>query len=132
MKKFRRTQIYAAKGKTNVKETQGKAGVYMIYSNNTLVYIGSSQSNMYKALLRHFQDWTSSRQTRITYAQHPRYKVSIIQTTGKQAPRLERALIQRMKPRDNPMQYQIFELTPEEKRANEIYQNTLNSGEAPF
>jgi len=132
MKKFRRTQIYKAKGVTNVTDTRKKSGVYLIYKGQQLVYIGMSQSNIYKALLRHFQSWNDPRQIRVTYPQTPLYKVSIVYTTPKQAPRLEKALIIRLKPKDNPNKYGNMELTRELEAAHRTYLNTYSSGEAPF
>jgi len=132
MKKFRRTQIYKAEGQTNVSTTRNRAGVYLIYKDRQLVYIGMSQSNIYKALLRHFQEWNDRNQIRVTYPQLPEYKDSIVYTTAKQAPRLEKALIIRLQPRDNPNKYQQMELTAELERAHRTYLETYSSGEAPF
>jgi excinuclease UvrABC nuclease subunit len=132
MKKYRRVSVYKEPGKTNISDTRKKPGVYLIYKDRELVYIGSSASNLYKALLRHFQKWNDPTQVRITYPQRPIYKVSIVQTTPKQSKRLEMALIKRLKPRDNPNKYNLFTLTADEERANRTFLDTLNSGEAPF
>ncbi len=132
MKKYRRVSVYNKPGQTNIADTRKKAGVYLIYKNRDLVYIGASKTNLYKALLRHFQKWNDPTQVRTLYPQRPEYKVSIVQTTPTQAMRLEKALIKRMKPKDNPQKYQQFTLTKEQERANKIFLDTLNSGEPPF
>ncbi|WP_052592666.1 GIY-YIG nuclease family protein [Aureispira sp. CCB-QB1] len=57
-------------GITNLTEYRYKKGVYFIYENGKLVYIGSSASDLYKTISRHFQNWKDTRQLRrISYRQ---------------------------------------------------------------
>jgi excinuclease UvrABC nuclease subunit len=132
MKRFRRTQVYSAPGKTNIKEAIERAGVYMIYKDRQLRYIGHSSSNIYKTLLRHFQNWDDPKQIRVTYPQTPLYKVTIIFTTEQQAPRLERWMIKRYKPIDNPEKYEQIKLNYGEIRAGETFLDTPTDTQAPF
>ena len=100
--------IYKKPGKTNIAELQNQVGVYIIYENGRPVYIGSSSFDLYKIITRHFQSWNDPRQIRVTYPQSPRFKIRVIKTrTGAQALRVEKYLIRKLKPRDNPLQYEI-------------------------
>lgn len=94
--------------KTNFRFTNGKAGVYLVQNAaGKIVYVGMSASNLYKAMYRHFQSWKDRTQVRITYPKQG-YKVRVILTTSKQAYRLERALIMKIKPKDNPDKLERF------------------------
>lgn len=88
-----------------VRAAKGHNGVYIIRSKKTqeLVYIGYSGSNVYKALTRHFQAWKDPTQARTVYSNKDGFEVRIILTrTAKRAENLERALIIKYRPRDNP------------------------------
>ena len=90
--------------KTTHKNSMFKAGVYLIKENETLVYIGYSKSNLYKTLYRHFQKWDDSWQDTVTYFNkmtRNNYKVRVVLTTPAKAKKLETALINKYKPRDN-------------------------------
>lgn len=132
MIRFRRVPVYSKPGKTNVKEAMERAGVYMIYKGRQLRYIGHSTTNLYKTLIRHFQNWDDPTQQRVTYPQTPEYKVSIIYTTETQAPRLERWMIKRYKPIDNPDKYEQSKLNFAEVRAGETFLDTPTDTRAPF
>ena len=110
----------AGKYSPEVKSALNKSGVYLVFTRSgALVYIGMSQSNLYKTISRHFQSWNDPRQKRTTYAQGGGYKVRIIFTTKAQAPRLERSLIIKLRPRDNPDkfdQYTLEDLTPSQSQ----------------
>lgn len=88
-----------------VRNSWGKKGVYLICSKRTKepLYIGMSGSNVYKTMTRHLQRWDDPTQQRTTYKNRGAYLVRIVFTnTEKQAERLEKALIIKHRPRDNP------------------------------
>jgi excinuclease UvrABC nuclease subunit len=78
-----------------------RSGVYVIKDpHNKICYIGMSQSDVYKALYRHFQIWNDKFQDRVTYPREG-YKVRLVYCTVKQAIALEQALIAKHQPYDN-------------------------------
>ena|SRR5690554_2157504 len=109
IKKFRRQKPYNADGKTNFRYTNGKSGVYLIYKKDKLVYVGFSASNVYKTLYRHFQSWNDPTQIRITYKNAKKsntaIRVRVVLTSPDRARRLEKMIIKKHKPKDNPMKY---------------------------
>lgn len=88
-------------------------GVYLIRIGGELRYVGHSKTDVYKTLYRHFQTWNDSSRDRerVTYtaAQDPRVRV-IYTGTAKRAVELERALILKHQPRDNPDKFAAWEL----------------------
>lgn len=87
-----------------------KPGVYIIKVNGTIKYIGYSATNVYKTLIRHFQSWEDRRQVRITYPRAAYVTARVVYTnTGNQAAALERGLILKHKPEDNPNKYEEYE-----------------------
>lgn len=54
--KQRRSKPYRENGKTTF-NIQNRPGVYMIYKDDVLKYIGYGGKNVYKTLYRHFQKW---------------------------------------------------------------------------
>lgn len=84
-------------------------GVYIIYDLNLKVkYIGMSGNNLYRTMYRHFQEWGTSNQIRITY--NPgKIKVAVTYCTDEEKIyKLEKALIIRYRDKvklDNPNQY---------------------------
>ena len=87
-------------------KTRGRPGVYKIYKNNVLRYVGYSGSDVYKAMYRHFQSWNDKNQVRTTYNYLEGIEIEVTLTSTKlQASRLEKALIINEKPTDNPAQY---------------------------
>jgi hypothetical protein len=112
MKQTKFFKPYAKPHKTNLKFTDGKAGVYIIKRPGTTkpLYVGMSQTNLYKTITRHFQSWPDNSQVRVTYSQRSNVVMRVIITTPKQAERLEKHLILKYKPTDNPgkvAQYQL-------------------------
>ncbi len=96
---------YNSKGKTTF-NVRNSPGVYMIYKNSDLRYVGFSAKDVYKALYRHFQSWEDKRQVRVTYERLAGIKVRVIYCNNSiNADRLEKALIIKYKPSDNPNQY---------------------------
>lgn len=112
MKKSRWIDPYQKPGKTNARHTTGKSGVYLIRNKaGDIVYIGYSSSDLYKTMYRHFQSWTDRRQIRVTYSPKGGFQVRVILCTPKQAAALERVLIAKIQPRDNPRPVPMFDLT---------------------
>lgn len=105
-------------------------GVYLIKYNGQIVYIGYSAGSLYKTITRHFQSWNDRSQTRVTYPQNENYKIRVVFTrTGSQAAELERALILKYRPKDNPNKYENYLFTKDEKNTiTQIY----DQSEAPF
>lgn len=137
--KQRRTRPYFANGKTAF-NIQNRPGVYLIYRGETIVYIGFSGSNLYKAMYRHFQQWRDSQQVRITYDRNdPKITVRVVYTmNGHQAAKLERALIVKYSPKDNPQKYIEHQLTNADEQKLDQYRDTECStiaryeGDIPF
>jgi len=98
---------------------RNKSGVYMIYKNKVLRYVGFSASNVYKSLYRHFEEWNDRQQKRVTYTNLKDIKVRVIYCSPTRAYSLEKALIIKLKPKDNPLKYWITNTT--DKKENEIY-----------
>ena len=95
---------------------RNRPGVYMIYKGGRLRYVGYSETDLYKTMYRHFQSWNDRRQIRVTY-DPDKVKVRVIYCRdGIQADRLEKALILKHKPIDNPNKYTLFEADKEEKK----------------
>lgn len=94
---------YNTDGKTNFLSTTNKSGCYLIKENNVVVYVGYSGYNLYKTLYRHFQEW-NGQQHLVSYKNKLKsnnYKVRVILCTPTQALKLEKAYINKHKPRDN-------------------------------
>ena len=136
---------YRKNGKTAFPESQKKKGVYIIKIDGKIAYIGMSGYNLYKTLYRHFQSWNDKTQKRISYVDLLNSKskilVRIIYTnTVSQAANLERALILKYKPTDNPDKLELFDelatqrQKTEVKKQEEIYNKlpVINDEEAPF
>lgn len=96
---------------SHIRAVQGKAGVYIIQKKGGRkpLYIGHSTTNLYVTILRHFQSWDDKRQVRVTYPKQG-YNVRVIVTTPKRAIALERALIIKHRPKDNPNKLSLFEV----------------------
>ena len=104
-------------GKTSeaFKKLRNKRGVYRIFENRKLVYVGSSNSDIYKTILRKFQMWNDKRQSggRLYYnANDKEYKVEAFLMPYASANKLldtEYHFIQKSKPRDNkPASYSFY------------------------
>src|SRR5574343_574092 len=121
------------------KTDKKQSGVYMIYENEKIVYIGYSAKNLYKTLYRHFQKWNDS-QTRITYSKtDDNIKIRVIYTNnGYQAYKLERALIVKHVPRDNPNKYREYILNKSDNKTVQTLTNQPTTdiyvfkGDLPF
>ena len=81
--------------KTNLKDnTRAIRGVYFVKNKRSgnIVYVGSSLSQLYKTIYRHFQSWTDSRQKRVTYPKSG-YLIKIILTGSSKITLLEQYYI---------------------------------------
>ena len=116
---------YTANGKANFPK-QNVPGAYLIYKAGKLRYVGMSQSNVYKTMYRHFQSWEDSRQVRVTYKNLKEISCRVIYCSPTNAAKIERALIVKYRPKDNPDKLQNYILTPGE----ETIVKTIN--ESPF
>ena len=104
-----------------------QSGVYLIKSERTgnIVYVGVSETNLYRTIYRHFQQWTDisrTKQTRFTYKKEG-YKVRVIFTTKSRALILEKYLILKINPKDNPRKYNDYLTETQTKTAIEIADN---------
>lgn len=118
MQKFRLQQPYS-NGKSNFRYTSGKSGVYLIYRNGVLRYVGMSKSNVYKTMHRHFQQWNDNTQIRITYPvknSGSTYQCRVVLCSPARAEKLERVLILKYKPIDNPYKFELFTVTPTDNK----------------
>lgn len=126
MKKFKFLPPYKANGRTSFPEAQKRTGVYLIKKNGVLVYIGFSESDLYKTLYRHFQTWNDTDQpNRISYKNQlsrAKFTVRVVFTTKKRAAALEKALILKHNPKDNKLKYKAYI-----KEATETEKNYINS-----
>jgi excinuclease UvrABC nuclease subunit len=115
MKKIKLLKPYTGL-KTNIAFTINKSGVYLIYpiGSQKAVYIGMSSTNLYRTATRHFQSWDDPKQVRVVYPKQG-YNIRIVLCTPLQAERLERALIVKYKPKDNPNKYLQYTLTDKDR-----------------
>ncbi len=136
MKKTKLLAPYTDNGNTRF-PLRNKSGVYMIYQNGTLVYVGYSTTDVYKTMYRHFQYWNDNKQVRVIYPNSNTIKVRLIYCTPLQADKLEKALILKYKPRDNPNKYEQYSMDYEEKKTLEKFEDspiiyTRSNEETPF
>ena len=119
-------------GKSNLAWCTGKSGVYLIKEGSEIIYVGSSSTNLYKTILRHFQRWRDTQQPdRLTYKNELwlDHKVRIILCPPSKAYELEKTFINYYKPRDNKFMYEDeFEDVPRSELKEEIQEiNNSNS-----
>ncbi len=108
MIKFKSQPPYTG-NQTNFRYTAGKSGVYLIYRDSKPAYIGMSKTNVYRTMYRHFQSWDDPLQKRVTYSKRSKsITVRVVLCTPLQAHNLEKALIKKYKPKDNPNKYLSF------------------------
>ena len=109
--------VYRAVGESGapypqwVRDLKGKAGVYVIREDGETVYVGSSRTQLYDTMTRHFQTWrrwkgywkgqyAEGHDPGLTYARD-RVEVAVRITSPADALDEEMRLIQRLQPRDN-------------------------------
>ena len=111
---------FDSNGKTNLNFTKGKTGVYIIKENNVIVYVGKSNSDLYKTIMRHFQRWNDRQQPdRVTYKNklsRKDYTIRVVLAKGQKIHDLERGLILKYQPRDNKQKYDFFYESNEDVR----------------
>lgn len=127
---------YTAEGRATFPDRR-RPGVYLIFRAGSLVYVGFSAVDVYKALYRHFQEWndTSRDRPRVVYPKGGASQVRVIYTNGaQQAARLERALIVRYRPKDNPDKLDGYDLEPSDRAALQAAADAdfMDPGPAPF
>lgn len=127
---------YTRDGRATFPDRQ-RPGVYLIFRGGALVYVGFSSVDVYKAMYRHFQSWNdpSRDRPRAVYPKGGNSQVRVIYTNGPaQAARLERALIVRYRPADNPDKLEAHELQPADRAALEAAADAefMDPGPAPF
>lgn len=128
MKLSRLIEPYKENGKTNLGFCNGKAGVYLIYRDGKLRYVGYSGYNLYKTLTRHFQEWDSKKnfKTGITYVRDLKwyhFQVRVCICSPARAEKLEKALIVKYQPKDNVDKLKGHEITPAEQKAYRDFNN---------
>lgn len=119
-----------ASERSNISFAKGKAGVYLIAFNGEIRYVGYSESDVEKTCLRHFQSWNDKTQARVTYRSRTDVTVRIILTTPARAAELEKALIIKLRPADNPNKLNSY-LGKVPKSAEQILEEYENAGCAP-
>ena len=140
MIKTKKKPPYTQDGNTTFNQ-RNKAGVYLIYKKDSgLVYVGHSKTDLYTTLYRHFQSWEDKKQVRISYANDfifntpkseygKKFSVRVIYCTPSQAVKLERALILKYRPKDNPDKLEQYQISFEDK---EQIRKIDELPEAPF
>ena len=112
-----------------------KAGVYVIKSkqDGKIKYVGHGVNNLKKTLYRHFQDWNDTQQDRKVYNKSG-YLVKIYRTTKRDAPKLEKYLIDKYKPIHNKLKYpSLFEQGETENPYKDFFSSYVKEKEElPF
>lgn len=129
MKQTKFFKPYKKPQSTNLKFTENRSGVYLLKRKGDTkpVYVGMSGSNLYKTITRHFQSWNDPSQVRVTYSQKSDIMIRVIFTTPKQAERLERYLVLKYKPVDNPNKYESYQLDAFDKTVVKSFDNVTTS-----
>jgi hypothetical protein len=105
--------------RSNLDAFKGKGGIYYIYQDNKLVYIGDATNDIKKTAIRHFQGWNDSQQLdRFSYRENilnrkHKYmiKFSIYEDAGqrsKEIRTIQCLLISNRKPPHNKKKYYHF------------------------
>ncbi len=150
MKRTKLLPPYDEEGRTNF-PARNLPGVYLIYKEgqptafgkapNVLRYVGYGSRDVYKALYRHFQVWNDrqaeagERGKRTVYRVRKGVKVRVIYChTAAQARELEKAMILKHQPPDNPDKLELYELTEagDEMAQEAMGAEFVDNMEAPF
>lgn len=120
--------------KTNFPSIRNKYGVYFIRNVfGDIVYVGFSQSNLYKALYRHFQTYNDQHaQRRIYYSDRSFYEVMIGLCEKRYAGMLEKYYINELQPIDCEFKYADLDYEPAELADPEIDFWMPEEVEVPF
>ena len=137
LKVSRLIEPYDSKGHSNLIFANKRSGVYLIYKDGVLVYVGFSGVNLYKTCTRHFQEWSSKWQRVTTYVNSLKYckfQVRVILCSPARAARLEKALIIKWKPKDNPDKLKGYTLNESEEEIYTDFKETpcTNYDDLPF
>lgn len=135
MKVYKFFPPYHANGRTMFPNTVNRSGVYIIKEAGKIVYVGSSQANLYKTMYRHFEKWNHRSQPVVSYKDQlteQKYTVRVILCTGPQAIKLERALIIKHQPRDNEQKYKNYQLKFPDAEIVKKYNEQEVINECPF
>ena len=116
----------------------GQAGVYLIRhkQSKTVVYVGSSTGQLKKTIYRHFQQWTDRQRKggeqfeRKTYPKTGFYEIRFIKCTANQALHMEKYLIRKLQPKDNPIKYNQLTLQ-EAERGQALYEEAIEAPTLP-
>ena len=95
-KKF---QVYPDGKKSNCAHLRNKSGVYLVYFNGELVYIGKSNTDLEDTITRHFQNGNYS-QAKFKRGEG-RWNVRVALTPKEKALDLEKKMIAQYKPKFN-------------------------------
>jgi len=82
-------------------------GVYIIKREGGTrpLYIGYSESNLYKTFYRHFQHWREPNHQHATYKARNGYQCRVIVPPHRYVHDLEKLLVAELEPRDNHLRY---------------------------
>jgi hypothetical protein len=125
---------YAKNKLTLPSKYYNKAGVYIIRSKQTKkpVYVGYSSNNLKRTLYRHFQTHNDRYQQRFVYDKN-KYEVKIYRTGSRTANRLEKFLIDKLKPKNNKDKYpSLFKEGETENPYKNFFQQYSVEEETPF
>lgn len=119
----------------NYKKKQ--SGVYLIRKVGTkeILYVGFSNERLYRTLYRHFSQWIDISKTIKTRYTYPKfgYEVRIIFTTKQRAELLEKLLIIKIQPEDNPNKYKDYLDKKMTSKAEDIYRaDVTDKQDFPF
>ena len=98
-------QVIKGRRRTTLRHFRLKKGVYFIKEGSEIVYVGMSQSCVYKALYRHFERWNDWRISRQVYLEEP-HQYSVAVFACEESVRMEREFIKWLTPRDNRELYE--------------------------
>jgi hypothetical protein len=137
---YRQLPTGSKRGVFNIGFAKGKSGVYIIKEDGKTVYVGQSQTNLYRTITRHFQDWNDRRSPdRITYRhglRRHRYTVRVVFVSPARAMKLETMLIKKHRPRDNAAKLNeidgFYDPTPGEQAVLEEYNGQSYDDIVPF
>jgi hypothetical protein len=118
--------------------TCAQAGVYLIRhkQSGAVVYIGSSTTQLKKTIYRHFQTWTDKQQStgrsfeRKVYPKFGHYELRFFKCTAAQALKIEKFLIIKHQPKDNPLKYERLSADRIET-GKKLYSEAVNSETLP-
>ena len=133
MKKTKWLPLYVQTntGKKATIPNEKRAGVYLIKNKATgqIVYVGYSETYLYKTMYRHFQEWRENWKRYhfvITGKKVENYLVRVAYCTPGQAKFLEAALIKKYAPQFNNLKYQDeIDFSGQEKKLLELFRSAL-------